>query len=225
MEKERNDNAKEIGSDKSNLLRFILITSIGFAIGGIVAYFGKIIWGPYLYTITGLHYYFEFNYEYLDFIPFIVWGAVGGLGLGIAAKKDKKLHTLLGGLGFGIGFVFSVFFGAWESSSAVSGVAGALIGILEGISLSLYYRNSKSIGILAICGAAGFGAGGLFGIMTYKVTFGIVMSTISNELIQILIMNLTAFIVTGLIGGAALGYGIYHIKSHIHQEANYGEII
>lgn len=94
METERKENINE--SNYKSLLRFIFTAGISFAIGGIVAYFGKIIWGPYLYTITGLHYYFEFNYEYLDFIPFIVWGAVGGLGLGIAAKKDKKLHMLLG---------------------------------------------------------------------------------------------------------------------------------
>lgn len=223
METEIRENTNERNTKKSPL-KFILITSIGFAIGGIVAYFGKIIWGPYLYTITGLHYYFEFNYEYLDLIPFTVWGAIGGLGLGIAAKKDKTLHTLLGGLGFGIGFVFSVFFDAWSFSSGVSGVAGAIIGIFEGILLGLYYRNRKSIGILAVCGGAGFGLGGMIGILTYKVTFGIVTSRIRSELAHWLIMNLTAFIVTGLIGGAALGYGIYYIKSHLSQEANYGEI-
>ncbi len=213
MKNEINEN------NNKKLLRFILTVSISFAIGGIIAYFGKIIWGPYLYTITGLHNYFEFNNEYLDFIPFIVWGAIGGLGLGIATKKDKKLYTLLGGLGFGTGFVFSVFFDAWSYSSGVSGVAGTIIGVFEGISLGLYYRNSKSIGILAVCGAAGFGVGSMIGILTYKVTFGIVTSIIRSELVHWLIMNLTAFIVTGLIGGAALGYGIYYIKKSSSLEA------
>lgn len=221
MEKERTNNTNEISSNKSNLLKFILIASIGFAIGGVIAYLDKVYLNPYFFYITGLHVYFEFNYQFIDFIPFTIWGIIGGLAVGIAAKKDKKLYMLLGGTGFGIGFVVSVFFGVWSDwSSGIGGAAGRIIGVLEGISLGLYYRSSKSIGILAICGATGFGVGGLVGIMTYKITFGIVTSTISNEFLHFLIMNLTAFMVTGLIGGAALGYGVYYIKSHHPLEAN-----
>jgi len=197
--------------NNTKILRFILTVSIGFAIGGVIAYLYKIYWNPYLFYITGLHVYFKLNYQFIDFIPFTIWGIIGGLAIGFAANKDKKLYMLLGGIGFGIGFAISVFFGVWSDwSSGIGGAAGIIIGIFEGISLGLYYRNSKSIGILTVCGAAGFGVGGIIGILTYKVTFVIVTKIISNELVW-LIMNLTAFIVTGLIGGAALGYGIYYL--------------
>lgn len=203
--------ANEI-SNRSNLIRFILITSIGFAIGGVIAFLYKTLLNPYFFYITGLHVYFEFNYQFIDLIPFAVWGIVGGLAIGIAAKKDTKLYMLLGGTGFGIGFAVSVFFGIWSDwSSGIGSAAGVIIGLLEGISLGLYYRNSKSIGVLAIYGLAGFGVGGMVGIMTYKVTFGVVASITNSELVGWLIMNLTAFIVTGLVGGAALGCGIYFI--------------
>lgn len=197
--------------NNTKILRFILTVSIGFAIGGVIAYLYKIYLNPYFIYITGLHVYFEFNF--IDFIPFTLWGIIGGLAIGFAANKDKKLYMLLGGTGFGIGFAVSVFFGVWSDwSSGIGGAAGIIIGIFEGISLGLYYRNSKSIGILAVCGGAGFGVGGMIGILSYKVTLGIVTSTIRSELAHWLIVNLTAFIVTGLIGGAALGYGIYYIK-------------
>ncbi len=210
METVRNDSINEINSNKSNLLRFIIITSIGFAVGGVIAFLYRALLNSYFFYITGLHVYFEFNYQFIDLIPYAIWGIIGGLAIGIAAKKDKKLYMLLGGTGFGIGFAVSVFYGVWSDwSHGIGGAAGVIIGIFEGISLSLYYRSSKSIGVLSICGLAGFGVGGMAGIMTYKVTFDIVTSTVSNELVQLLIVYLIAFVVTGLIGGSALGCGIY----------------
>lgn len=196
---------------KKNLLRFILIVSAGFAVGGIIAGLG-IIWGsvllgtifePIQYSYRG------YNYEFIELIRFSVWGAVGGLGLGIATKKDKLLFILLGGLGFGAGIMVSMLFGAWSSGI---GVTGIIIGVLEGISLGLYYRNSTSIAILAICGAAGFGVGGITGTIIYKVTLGAVSVIDWGELTASLIMSTTIFTVMGLIGGAAMGYGIYYTE-------------
>lgn len=204
-EPERKDYTNE------SLLRFILTASISFAIGGIIAGLG-IIWGsvllgtifePIQYSYRG------YNYEFIELIRFSVWGAIGGLGLGIATKKDKLLFILLGGLGFGAGIIVSMLFGAWSSGI---GVAGTIIGVLEGMSLGLYYRNSKSIGILAICGAAGFGLGGITGTIIYKITLSAVSSIDWGELTASLITNITSFMITGLIGGAALGYGIYSMS-------------
>ncbi len=216
METERKENINE--SNYKSLLRFILIIGIGFAAGGIIAGLG-IIWGsvllgtifePIQYSSMG------YNYEFIELTRFSVWGAIGGLGLGIATKKDKLLFILLGGLGFGAGIIVSMLFGAWSSGIIIAGI---IIGILEGISLGLYYRNSKSIGILAICGAAGFGLGGIIGTIIYKITLSVVSIIDWGELTASLIMSTTIFTVTGLIGGAALGYGIYYIKSHIQREA------
>lgn len=201
METEIKDNTNK------SLLRFILTISIGFAVGGIAAGLG-IIWGsimlgtifePIQYSPMG------YNYEFIELIRFSVWGTIGGLGLGIATKKDKLLFILLGGLGFGAGIMVSMLFGAWSSGI---GVAGIIIGVLEGISLGLYYKNSRSIGILAVCGAAGFGVGGITGTIAYKATLGAISSIDLGELTASLIMSTTIFTVMGLIGGAVLGYGI-----------------
>lgn len=209
-------------TDESNhiksLLRFILTVSISFAIGGIISGLG-IIWGsvllgtifePIQYSYRG------YNYEFIELIRFSVWGALGGLGLGVATKKDKLLFVLLGGIGFGAGIMVSMLFGAWSSGI---GVAGIIIGVLEGISLGLYYRNSKSIVILTVCGAAGFGLGGITGTIIYKITLGAVSSINWGELTASLIMSMTIFTVMGLIGGVALGYGIYYIKKSSSLEA------
>lgn len=85
--------------------------------------------------------------------------------------------------------------------------------------LGLYYRNSKSIGILAICGAAGFGLGSITGTMIYKTTLGAVSSINWGELTASLIMSTTIFTVMGLIGGAALGYGIYSTEKLSSEDA------
>lgn len=96
-------------------------------------------------------------------------------------------------------------------------MAGIIIGIFEGILLGFYYRNSKFIGILAICGAIGFGMGGIIGNMILTVLEIVLRIVVDgHNLIVELIVGLSAgifpFMVTGLIGGAALGYGIYYIK-------------
>lgn len=214
MEKETNENIHEDYYKKS-FSRFILIISIGFAVGGIIAGMG-VIWGNYLYSIV--------NYGIIDIINFSVWGAIGGLGVGVAIKKDKLLLTLLGGIGFGIGTGVSgslnaLSFNVWSSGV---GVAGIILGLFEGILLGFYYRNSKFIGILTICGVVGFDVAGIIGILTYKITLGIVSSMISNDLLSGLIMSIISFMVTGLIGGAALGYGVYYIKNNpIQKETPY----
>ncbi len=204
METEVKENLTESRSN-NNLLRFILIIGISSAVGGIIAGMG-VIWGTYLYSIV--------NYGIIDIIIFSVWGAIGGLSVGVAIKKDKLLLTLLGGIGFGIGTIVSGFldalsFNVWSSGI---GVAGIIFGLFEGIALGFYYRTSKFIGILTICGVVGFGVAGIIGILTYKITLGIVSSIISNDLLSGLIMSIISFMVTGLIGGAALGYSIYYIE-------------
>lgn len=189
---------KENTNEKNNkkMLSFILVISVGFAVGGLITGM-DIIW-TYIFSL-----FIRLNDYVLHIILFASWGAIGGLAIGIAAKENKKLYMLLGGIGLGVGFVVtSPFWNIWPGI----GGTGVIIGILEGISLGLYYKKIKSIGVLAVCGAFGFGLGGIIEIMS----FGIVLSTISSNIVPVI--RVILFVITGLIGGAALGYGTYYLK-------------
>lgn len=99
-------------NNNTKILRFILTVSIGFAVGGIVPVLGT-IWIPRGNTYPyGLELWGRFAvagiWSLYLVISFTIWGAIGGLAVGIAAKKDKMLFTLLGGIGFGIGTVAMV---------------------------------------------------------------------------------------------------------------------
>jgi len=178
------------------MLRFILVISIGFGVGGGLFACMAVIWDYIFYFHNPLNEYI------LRIILFTAWGALGGLAIGITAKKDKKLYMLLGGIGLGAGFVVT---SPWNVSGGIGGM-GAFIGILEGISLGYYYKKAKFIGILAACGAFGFGLGSIIEISMLVSEYIVPIPVIR---IGIGIIMLT---IIGLIGGASLGYGIYYIK-------------
>jgi len=189
---------KECTDSSKELLSFILVISIGFGVGGLIAGM-DVIWAYFFY------FYIPLNEYIRRIILFLIWGAIGGLAIGTATKKDKKMHMLLGGIGLVVGFVVtSPFWNVWPGI----GGTGTIIGILEGISLGLYYKKAKFIGILAACGAFGFGLGGIIEVMS----FGMVLSSINSSSYMIPVIKIILFMVTGLIGGASLGYGIYYIK-------------
>jgi hypothetical protein len=211
----KEENKDIIENVNNEMLRYIITIGAGFAIGGIITSL-SMLGDNYFYYITGLHIYFKGNYQYIHFIPFIIWGIIGGLSIGVITKKDKKPFMLFGGIGFGIGFAFSVFFNYWSDwSNGIGYVAGRTIGLLGGLSLGIplgfYYRTIQPVIILSICGASGFAFGGLIGIMMYRVFLDTVLGIIKNDLLSFLIVNLTAFMVTGLIGGILLGLGAYYI--------------
>ena len=195
MQKEIKENTYESINKKK--LYFILVVSIGYAVGGIITVI-DVIWTNIFYNLN-----IRLNDFILHLILFLIWGAIGGLVIGIATKKDKKLYMFLGGFGFAAGFIVASPF--WFVLPTMGGT-GVIIGIIEGILLGFHYKKAKYIGIMAACGAFGFGLGGIIEIMS----FGMVFSNIGSDMVPVI--RVILFMVTGLIGGASLGYGIYHIE-------------
>jgi len=91
-----------------------------------------------------------------------IFGAIGGVSLGLALEGWKRavVLALAGAIGFGVGFLigFFIVLAVWEPMYYIEGLfLGAVGGSVGGASLGLALRNWGKAGLLALAGAVGFG--------------------------------------------------------------------
>lgn len=173
-----------IEAARSKIVRFAVFGAAGFGVGA---------------AIFGDH----------STLSDFTMGAMGGAALGIALKDWRITIALaLAGLvGFGVGLTvgFIIFFISAPNFGLLQvGLVGGAIG---GMALGSTFRSWKSVGILALAGAFGFGIGGL------------IFDTFSQPMVEpgasgvtfwwaILFMALQ-----GAVGGASLGAALGYLQT------------
>jgi hypothetical protein len=163
---------EKMGKSKLN---DVLLPSIGFGLGGLVAGFS----GDFM------------------LLGFLIMGVLGSVTFafsqGYVQLKPVIKITIFGGIGFLLGFTIPLFvmLTMWEPplKFLLTGVFG---GGLGGIMIGLSIKKPGAVTKLGLGGAVGFGVGMLL------------FEFINTPLI---------FAITGLLGGAALGFASRHIPS------------
>ena len=172
---------------------FTLWGALGFGIGGAI---GGAIWVAFDAPHFG----------------FAILGAVGGASLGLVLKDRKTagLLALAGAIGFGIGFLagFFILLVVWQPSHLQGVLTGAIGGAVGGALLGIACRSWKSVRVLALASAIGFGA--------------VVQATLGHPL------SLTAQVLSGAItlatwgavGGASLGAAMGYLEKRMADGGN-----
>jgi hypothetical protein len=142
-------------------------------------------------------------------LGYFITGALGGAALGAALQNWIRaiILALTGLVGFGIGFnVGFVLIYVWEPPFMllVEGVVGGAAG---GAALGLAFRDWRTVAVLAIGGAVGFGIGG--GIVDLlKQPF------VSPGAQGVTFWWATGFmVIQGAIGGASLGAALGYLEN------------
>jgi hypothetical protein len=172
----------------ANILRFLIFGAVGFGACGVTALALSLL-------LPGIFAWFA--------LALLIAGAVGGASLGLALK-DSRLSALLalygaGGmlLGFPIGYSLASFFN--NSEVSIAAFEGASIGGLLGVALG----DLRTILVLAVAGAVGFGVGFFVGDLL-RASVPILRQ--GGEIVGEIGSITTAEVVGGAALGAVLGY-------------------
>ncbi|KPJ56158.1 hypothetical protein AMJ49_05615 [Parcubacteria bacterium DG_74_2] len=200
------------------LLKYMLMGAIGFGIGG----------------------FFPFNLypDVSDYFPtlneIVIFGAIGGIFMGILSKNIKKIIylALIGSVGFSIGFIISFLLllnlfiifivrclvgiringtdilPESFASSIVLPIAFFICFMLGGLIMGMFYgialRNKRAIKILSIAGGFGFAFAGSIVYIITNMIYGI-----SDMPLLFGVGGTSAYIIFGIIAGIFLGTGMY----------------
>ena len=194
------------------LIRFALFGAVGFGIGGLL-----------LGVVVLLEFNFRFPYLArwaIELLAFVVKGALGGMALGLALRRDKKTLALFGSGGFLAGGLLALF---WEPVgikytvySGITIIGGALGGAVLGLALRQKYQkralalNTMKIIVMAVAGSLGILIG--MGIASY-VLYNNGYDILGGQLWLILsLLDAAALILEGVFGGAILGTAVAHLE-------------
>jgi hypothetical protein len=181
--------------DRINLLKYMLVGAVGFGIGSLFPF--------NFYPVTG--------YAYPNVIELVIFGAIGGISLGILSRNTKKMLylALLGAVGIPIGFVLSFVF-LYTLALLTRNLALAFFinfmlgGLITGAFYGIALRNRKKIRRLAIAGGFGFAFGALLVFVVSIIIYGI-----SDVPLLFGVGGTSAYIIFGTITGIFLGAGMY----------------
>jgi hypothetical protein len=187
----------------ASVLRFVILGAVGFGIGWVAA-------GLFA-TFAAVQ-----SPSMLPYFSYLLAGACGGAGLGLALRSWKRVAALalMGALGFGLG-LFPLF---------ILGFIGLLpnwtsiamgIGAVGGAALGLVFGDLRRVAILASAGLVGFGIGAVitealrmpFALYPFEADFVEVWQTPSLLLQHSLVQAMV-----GLIGGALLGAALGYLE-------------
>ncbi|MBE0516331.1 MAG: hypothetical protein IBX41_02915 [Methanophagales archaeon] len=198
--------------DKIDLLKHLIAGAAGFGIGSL---FPFKFYPEAIYHVMG--------YAHPNIIGLLIFGAIGGISLGIMSGNTKKMLylALLGSIGISIGFVlsfvflypFTIFilflFSSLLPQSSLSFLmffisfmfGGLITGTFYGIAL----MNRKKIWRMALAGGFGFAFGALFVFIISIIIYGISNMPPKSPLFW----GTSAYIIFGLVVGTFLGIGMY----------------
>ena len=129
-------------------MRFVIMGAAGFGIGWAVAGLFAVIAAARL-PLT------------LPYFSYLLSGACGGVGLGLALRSWKRgaALALMGALGFGLGLFPLFILGFIGLLPSWTSIAMGL-GVLGGAALGLVFGDLTRVAALALAGLVGFGIGG-----------------------------------------------------------------
>ena len=178
---------------RKGISAFTLWAALSFGIGGAI---GGAIWVAFDAPHFG----------------FAILGAVGGASLGLVSKdwKTAGLLALAGSIGFDIGFLtgFFILLVIWEPIHTQGLLIGVLGGAIGGISLGIASRSWKSVCVLALASAIGFG-------IVVQATWGHPLSLTPQVL-----SGAITLAIWGAVGGASLGAAMGYLENRIAEEGN-----
>ena len=127
--------------------------------------------------------------------------------------KDRKtagLLALAGTIGFSIGFLtgFFILLVIWQPIQAQGVLTGAIGGTIGGASLGIAYRSWKSVRVLALASAIGFG---IVGQVIWYNPLGLTAQVLSGAI------TLATY---GDVGGASLGAAMGYLEKRIADGGN-----
>ncbi len=192
------------GAPGKKFFGFVVLGAVGFGIGWVVAGLFAVIAANWLPLM-------------LPYFAYLLAGACGGAGLGLALRSWKRVAALalIGALGFGLG-LFPLFILGFIGLLASWTSIAMGIGVVGGAALGLVFGNLKSVAALALAGLLGFGIGGVittasgmpFALYPFEVDF--------VELWQtplLLLQHLLVQAMVGLVGGASLGAALGYLET------------
>jgi hypothetical protein len=156
----------------SGLGRFVVLGAVGFGAGGAFSALSM------LWTIP------------LP-VSVLVGGAAGGASLGVPLGGLKRITTMavLGAVGLAVGVSITLSIASFVGYSPLA--LGAMVGAVVGASLGLALLDWKTVLVLGLAGALGFGIGYFVGDLL-RASFPIVR-------------GIGSIVVAGVIGGGSLG--------------------
>ena len=197
-----------------SLLKYLLVCSLGFGIGGL-------LWGLVLYSeLPDLEYPFHF-------MAIIIMGLFGGVSLVWFSKSVRQISksVLVGFLGYGVGFVVGGIFvyplsligtfllsivlpsstnvNFFELEPNIGITVYWLLFLIIGAIIGLFYALFLKVKIWSLIwrGGIGFALGSLVG--------PVIGNLLGNAFNSLLISYLVTFSLIGLILGLFLGCGVY----------------
>ena len=180
-------------------MRFVILGAVGLGIGWVVA-------GLFA-TITAVQ-----LPSMLPYFSYLLAGACGGTGLGLALRSWKRVAALalMGALGFGLGLFPLFILGFIGLLPGWTSIAMG-IGAVGGAALGLVFGDLRRVVILASAGLVGFGIGAVitealrvpFALYPFEADFAELWQTP-----LLLLQHLLIQAMVGLIGGASLGVAL-----------------
>jgi hypothetical protein len=186
---------KAMREDTINLVKYMLVGAVGFGIGSLFPF--------NFYPVRG--------YAYPNIVEMLIFGAIGGISLGVMSKNTKKMLylVLLGAIGISIGFIISFIFLYPIALLTRNFILAFFInftlgGLVTGTFYGIALRNRKKIWRMAIAGGFGFAFGALFVFMTSSIIYGI-----RDMPLLFGVGGTSAYLIFGTITGMFLGLGMY----------------
>jgi len=199
--------------DPQNPLKYMLAGAFGFGIGSV---FPFKFYPEAIFHVMG--------YAHPNIIGLLIFGAIGGISLGILSRNTKKMLylALLGAIGISIGFIMSfvflsypfffIFYWLFPPPFPRSLIPFLMLfisfmfgGLITGTFYGIALRNRKKIWRLAIAGGFGFAFGALFVFIISTIIYGISNMPPKSPLFG----GTSAYIIFGTITGIFLGLGMY----------------
>jgi hypothetical protein len=151
------------------------------------------------------------GYAYPNIVEMLIFGAIGGISLGVISKNTQKMLylALLGAIGISIGFIISFIFLYPLALLTRNFILAFFInftlgGLVTGTFYGIALRNRKKIWRMAIAGGFGFAFGALFVFITSIIIYGI-----SDTPLLFGVGGTIAYLIFGTITGIFLGAGMY----------------
>jgi len=221
---------------KSHLLHAIR-SSLAYGLGlGLTIVITGVLYSVIDYTQAGLHIPSELLFIGFGIALLIeafgsgVGGAIGGMTLALPPGKERSRWSKAWRSGLSMGLLFSlvlflfifiifllVFYSRYELDWLKFGfifvIAGALFGGLFGLLLGLLLIRKQGIWWVGLVGFIGFGIGGFgLGVGLYRYLFTLETANIQSGNRLWLIV---AFVIFGLVGGAALGFVFSYLSDKV----------
>ncbi|RZB32891.1 MAG: hypothetical protein AEth_00237 [Candidatus Argoarchaeum ethanivorans] len=194
------------------LLKYLLTGAVGFGFG---SFFPFKFYPEVSFNAMG--------YANPNIIGLLIFGAIGGVSLGIMSRNTKKILylALLGSIGIPIGFIMSFVF-LYPFTVLILFFLSFLLpqsflpflmffisflfgGLITGIFYGIASKNIKKILCMSIAGGLGFAFGALFVFKISIIIYGISNMPPKSPLFW----GLSAYIIFGTITGIFLALGMY----------------